>query len=145
VPQTKNFTWNLCSQTSSNMPRYIIVGFQTSRDGDQTKNPAVFDHVKVNMISAKLNTYSYPEVDYNLSFPNSQVARAYRDVATLSTKLYGLNELITDSNISPIEYRSLYPLFVFDVSKQEEKLKLSSVDLKIEAKFDDNVPAGTLA
>jgi hypothetical protein len=92
-----------------------------------------------------LNTYSYPKDDYNLSFPNSQVARAYRDVATLSTKLYGLNELITDSNISPIEYRSLYSLFVFDVSKQEEKLKLSSVDLKIEGTFDENVPAGTQA
>jgi hypothetical protein len=145
VPQTKNFTWNLCTQTSPNMPRYITVGFQTTRDGDQTKNPAMFDHVKVNMIRAKLNTYSYPEDDYNLSFSNSQVVRAYRDVATLSTKLYGLNELITDSNISPIEYRSLYPLFVFDVSKQEEKLKLSSVDLKIEATFDENVPAGTQA
>jgi hypothetical protein len=31
VPQTKNFTWNLCTQTFPNMPRYIIVGFQTSR------------------------------------------------------------------------------------------------------------------
>jgi hypothetical protein len=103
----------------------------------------VFDHVKVNMIRAKLNTYSYPE-DYNLSFLNSKVARAYRDAAILSTKLYGLNELITNSNISPIEYRSLYPLFVFDVSKQA-KLKLSSVDLKIEATFDENVPDGTQA
>jgi hypothetical protein len=144
VPQTKNFTWNLCSQTSPNMPRYIIVGFQTTRAGDQIKNPAVFDQVKVNMIRAKLNTSSYPEDDYNLSFPDSQAARAYRDVATLSTKLYGLNELITNSNISPVEYRSLYPLFVFDVSKQE-KLKLSYNDIKIEATFDDNVPAGTQA
>jgi hypothetical protein len=127
------------------MPRYIIVGFQTSRDGDQTKNRAMFDHVKVNMIRGELNTNSYPEDDNNLSFPNSQVARAYRDVATLSTEFYGLNELITDSNISPIEHRSLYPLIVFDVSKQEEKLKLSSVDLKIEATFDENVPAGTQA
>jgi hypothetical protein len=59
--------------------------------------------------------------------------------------LYGLNELITNSNISPVEYCSLYPLFAFDVSKQEEKLKLSSVDIKIEATFDDNVPAGTEA
>jgi hypothetical protein len=92
-----------------------------------------------------LNTYSYPENDYNLSIPNSQVARAYRDVATLSTKLYGLKELITDSNISPTEYRSLYPLFVFDVSKQDEKLKLSSLDIKTRATFDENVPAGTLA
>jgi hypothetical protein len=89
-------------------------------------------------------TYSYPKDDYNLSFPNSQVSRAYRDVATLSTKLYGLNELITNSNISPIEYRVLHPLFAFDVSKQE-KLKLTSVDIKIEATFDDNVPAGTQA
>jgi hypothetical protein len=105
----------------------------------------MFDHVKVNMIRAKLNTYSYPEDDYNLSFPNSQVARAYRDVATLSTKLYGLNELITNSNISPIEYLILYPLFAFDVSKQEEELKLSSVDIKIEATFNDSVPAGTQA
>jgi hypothetical protein len=126
------------------MPRYIIVGFQTAGGGDQTKNLAVFDHVKVNTIRAKLNTYSYPEDDYNLSFPKSQVARAYRDVATLSTKFYGLNELIANSIISPIEYRILYPLFAYDVSKQE-KLKLSSVDIKIEATFDDNVPAGTQA
>jgi hypothetical protein len=124
VQQTKNFTWNLCTQITPNMSRYIIVGFQTARRGDQTKNPPVFEHVEVNMIRAKLNTYSYPKDDYNLSFPNSQVARAYRDVATLRTKLYGLNELITNSNISPIEYRILYPLFAFDVSKQEEKLKL---------------------
>jgi hypothetical protein len=50
--------------------------FQADRDGDQTKHPAVFDNVnKVNMIRARLNTYSYPEDDYNLSFPNNYVAR----------------------------------------------------------------------
>jgi hypothetical protein len=90
-----------------------------------------------------LNTFSYPKDDYSLSFPNSQVAQAYINVATLSTKLYGLNELITNSNTPPTEYRSLYPLFAFEVSKQEKKLKLSYVDIKIEAIFDDNVPAGT--
>jgi hypothetical protein len=34
---------------------------------------------------------------------------------------------------------------VFDVSKQEEQLKLLSIDLKIEATFDENVLAGTQA
>jgi hypothetical protein len=57
VPQTKNFTWNLCTQTTPNMQRYITVGFQTARGGDQNKNPAVFDHVKVIMIRAKVNTH----------------------------------------------------------------------------------------
>ena len=33
----------------------------------------------------------------------------------------GMDELITRSNISPIDYKSLYPLFVFDVSKQREQ------------------------
>jgi hypothetical protein len=59
--------------------------------------------------------------------------------------LYGITELITNSNISSIEYHNLYPLFTFDVSKQEEKLKLSLVDIKIEATFDDSVLAGGLA
>lgn len=39
VSQTKSFTWNLCSQTASNMRTYIVVGFQTNQEGDQTKNP----------------------------------------------------------------------------------------------------------
>ena len=33
-----------------------------------------------------------------------------------------MDELITRSNISPADYKTLYPLFVFDVSKQSEKL-----------------------
>jgi hypothetical protein len=84
-------------------------------------------------------------VDYELSFTDNKVSRAYRDAATFSTKLMGLNELITDSSIATDEYRELYPLFVFDVSKQEEMMKLTRVDIRIEAVFSENVPAGTQA
>jgi len=56
-----------------------------------------------------------------------------------------MDELITQSNISPIDYKSLYPLFVFDVSKQSEQLKTSVVDIQIEADFDQAVPAGKQA
>ena len=88
---------------------------------------------------------NYPDVDYKLSFPNNQYSRAYRDAAILSAKMFGLNELITESNISTNEYRALYPLFVFDVSRREENLILSSVDLRIEATFGANVAANTHA
>ena len=44
-----------------------------------------------------------------------------------------MDELITRSNISPADYKTLYPLFVFDVSKQSEKLKSSVVDVQIRA------------
>jgi len=53
--------------------------------------------------------------------------------------------LITRSNISPVDYKTLYPLFVFDVSKQPEKLKTSVVDVQVRAVFSEAVPAGTQA
>ena len=118
VPQNNSFNWTLPSMPSNNFPRYIIVGFQTDRRNSQTKNSSVFNHCSVTSIRVVLNTSSYPEVD-KLSFPNNQYSRAYRDAATLSAKLFGLNELITECNISTNEYRDLYPLFVFDVSRRE--------------------------
>ena len=89
-----------------------------------------------------MNQNRYPEADYNLSFPNQQYSRAYRDAATFSEKFYGMNELITQSNITPADYIDLYPLFVFDVSKQSERLKTSVVDIQVKAFFDAAPPAG---
>jgi hypothetical protein len=145
VPGTTTFSWPLGSQAAPEKPRYIIVGFQTEKDGDQLKNPSIFDHCNVKNIYVELNTNRYPAVDYQLSFPNQQISRAYRDAATFSEKFYGMDELITQSNITPSDYKDLYPLMVFDVSKQSEKLKASTVDIKIKATFNENVPAGTQA
>jgi hypothetical protein len=61
------------------------------------------------------------------------VVQAYRDVATLTTKVYRMNDLKINSILSAVEYQDLYPLFVLDVSKQEEKLKSSSIDIEIKA------------
>ena len=38
-----------------------------------------------------------------------------------------------------------YPLFVFDVSKQSERLKTSVTDIQIKTQFGQNVPANTQA
>ena len=56
-----------------------------------------------------------------------------------------MNELISNPNFTPAEYKTLYPLFLFDVSKQSEKLKSSSTDIQIKMEFNENVPAGTEA
>jgi len=78
-----------------------------------------------------MNQNRYPEVDYNLSFPSQQFSRAYRDAATFSEKFYGMNELITQSNITPADYKDLYSLFVSDVNKQSERLKTSVVEIQV--------------
>ena len=56
-----------------------------------------------------------------------------------------MNELISNPNFTPAEYKTLYPLFLFDVSKQSEKLKYSTTDIQIKMEFNENTPEGTEA
>ena len=56
-----------------------------------------------------------------------------------------MDELISSPNISPADYKTLYPLFLFDVSKQSEKLKYSTTDIQIKMHFSANMPANTHA
>src|SRR5688572_3412074 len=145
VPQSTTFSWRLSVKTAPEKPRWVVVGFQTNRDGDQERNPAIFDHCNLKNMYVMLNQEKYPAIDYDLSFPNQKFSRAYRDAATISEKFYGMDQLITQSNIRQDEYKDLYPLMVFDVSKQSEKLKSSVVDIQIKAIFNAAVAARTQA
>ena len=76
---------------------------------------------------------------------NQKYSRVYGDIALFGVKIFGMDELITQSNITPSDYKTLYPVFTFDVSKQKEKLKSSVVDIQIKANFTENVFAKTRA
>ena len=62
-----------------------------------------------------------------------------------------MDELVSNSGFNPIDYKELFPLFVFDVTKQSEKLKTSVSDIHIKAFFNtppdggNNPPANTMA
>lgn len=145
VPQSTTFSWRLSVKTSPEKPRYILVGFQTDKDGNQEANPSIFDHCNLKNMYIMMNQERYPAVDYNLSFPNQQFARAYYDAARFSEKFYGMDSLVTQSNITPSDFKDLFPIMVFDVSKQSERLKSGVVDIQIKATFNAAVPAGTEA
>ena len=145
VPQTSSFTWRLAVQSSPEVPRFIIVGFQTNKLNSQRQNPAIFNNVSVKNICATLNSTRYPEVDYQMSFPRQQFSRAYGDAALFRLKFFNVDELVSNPNISPSDYKDLYPLFLFDVSNQSERLKYSVTDIQIKAFFEDNVNAHTEA
>ena len=78
VPQTTSFTWDLPGHQHTEIPCFIIVGFQTNKNNSQRQNPAIFNNVGVNSIYVKLNSKKYPTTDYNISFPRHQLDRAYR-------------------------------------------------------------------
>ena len=145
VPQSRNFTWRLDVKSSPEKPRYIVIGFQTDKDGDQEKNPSIFDLVNLTNMYVTLNSRRYPEADYNLSFTKQQFSRAYGDAANFRSKFYSMDELVSNPNITPSDFKALYPLFVFDVSKQSERLEYSVTDIHVKATFNENVSAKTEA
>ena len=145
IPQTTSFSWRISVNSFPEVPRFIIVGFQTDKSGSQGQNPSIFDNVNVRSIYATFNSNKYPTLDYNLSFPKQQFSRAYGDAAEFRSKFFNVNELISNPNFTPSEYRTLYPLFLFDVSKQSEKIKYSTTDIQIKMYFDEIVPADNQA
>ena len=145
IPKTTSFSWRLSVKSSPEVPRFIIVGFQTDKSDKQVENPSIFDNVDVKNIYAMLNSNKYPKLDYNLSFNANQFSRVYGDAAEFRSKFFNMDELISNPNFTPAEYKILYPLFLFNVSKQSEKLKYSSTDIQIKMRFNENVLAGTEA
>ena len=144
VTETPSFNWRLSAKTSPEVPRFIIVGFQTNKNNSQTTNPALFNHVNVKSIHCTLNSVRYPNTDYKISFPRFQFSRVYGDAALFRTKFFNMNELISNPNFTPTEYKELYPLFVFDVSKQSDRLQYSTTDIQINIDFEPNPPANTI-
>ena len=145
IPQSTSFSCRLSVKSSPEVPRFIIVGFQTDKSNNQEQNPSTFDNVNIRNIYAMLNSNRHPTLDYNLSFPAQQFCRAYGDAPEFRSKFFDMNELVSNPNFTPSEYKTLYPLFLFDVSKQSEKLKHSTTDIQIKMEFNANVPANTEA
>ena len=145
VSEKREFSWRLSVKSSPEVPRFIIVGFQVGKISNQLANPSLFNNVNVSNIYVMLNSMRYPTTDYNISFLNQKFSRAYGDAVEFRSKFFNMDELISNPNFTPLEYKDLYPLFLFDVSKQSEKLKYSTTDIQIKMHFSANTPANTQA
>ena len=147
----KPFTWRLGVKSSPDIPRFIIVGFQTNKNNNQEQNPSIFNNLFLRNIYVTLNAKRYPDTDYDNDFTKNQYSRIYGDTALFRKKFFNMDELVSNCGINPTEFKDLYPLYVFDVTKQSEKLKTSVSDIHIKASFGNNPvggnnpPANTMA
>ena len=132
------FTWRLGVKSSPDIPRFIIVGFQIERNNNQEQNPARFDNCNIGNIYVTLNAKRYPDIDYDIDFNENRFCRIYGDSSTFRKKFYNMDELVSNHNINPVDYKNLYPIFVFDVTKQSEKLKTSVSDIHVKMRFNTN-------
>ena len=144
VPENStSFSWRLSVKSSPEIPRFIIIGIQNDKKNNQKTNPSIFNSLAVKNIYVMLNSTRYPTTDYDIDFETNIIGRVYGDVADFRKKFYNMDELVSNPNITPSDYNTIYPLFLFDVSKQSEKLKYSTTDIQVKMFFDDGAPANT--
>ena len=57
----------------------------------------------------------------------------------------GKMELVVSVGVGPMEFKNLFPIYCFDVSKQNERLKASVTDITARFRFHENVKESTIA
>ena len=76
-------------------------------------------------------------------FTKEQYTGVYNSFYDFANRYYGIDNLLTSSSVTLLLFKSLYPIRVFDVSKQSERLTEGVVDLTVRMEFSANVPVNT--
>ena len=145
VPQSDTFLWRLGIRTSPEKPRFLVLGFQTDREGSLAKNLGLFDNCQLQNAYVLMNNRRYPAMDYNANFPKNHYNKLYRDFYQFMEKFYGVSDSVTSTSVDPVAYKHLFPLFVFDVTRQSERIQQAVIDITIQCYFGENVAAKTKA
>jgi hypothetical protein len=145
LTQTQNFSWRLSVSSGIEKPRWIIIGFQTARIDTQEQNPAVFDHLNLRNAYITLNSERYPMLDIKTNFARNEYMKLYDMFDDFKKDYYGIDSLVGGTQVNVAAYKSLFPIIVFDVRKQNERIKVGVMDIQIKFEFGAVAPADTTA
>ena len=118
-------------------PVAAVAANTTSQPGSQSYNDSVFDAPDVYNAYVLLNGKRYPYADVQSSIVNDTQEKWLRFYKDFRNYYSGKN--CDDTAMDKIQFQQ-NPIFVFDVSKQEEKLKTGTVDVTLYFQFNTNPP-----
>lgn len=144
LPLTQDHMWAVKTVSHVNRPRYVVVAFQTSRESVHTTDAAKFDACNVREIRLHMNSQIFPYNMNELNFDDALFSEWYGMYSNIQTSFYNGTESTNLFQISYGEFQDS-PLYVFDTSRADESLIDSSVDIKVEIKTRENIPANTSA
>lgn len=146
LPQTQKNIWTIKTSNNLQKPRYVIFGMQTNRNGVIARSSTTFDHCNMSQVKLYLNSECYPYENTPVDIPNSKAALLYEAFSNFQESYYhDRNADICEPYTSQLAFYTTYPLVVFDCSRQNEAVKNSMVDIRLEIETRDNIPENTRA
>ena len=116
VPKATSTVWRLGVSSTPEKPRWVLIGLQTDKSGNQENNASLFYHCNITNMQVWRNHSRYPSVDMAKDFDKCQYAGVYKSFYDFASRYYGIDNLLADIAVSPSAFRSLYPIHVFDIS-----------------------------
>lgn len=144
VPNTNKHIWSVKASSQLNTPRYILLAFQTNRNNLITADKSRFDHCTLNELKVYLNSENYPYENLNVNFAQNRYAILYDMYCRFQETYY--HDRAPHSAVPLLsfeEYANNAPIIVIDCSRQNESLKKSIIDIRIEFETRDQIPAQT--
>lgn len=144
LPATNSHMWAVKTVSHVNRPRYVVVGFQTDRKNNKTADATLFDSCEISELRLHMNSQIYPYNMTELNIEGGQYSELYDMYARIQSSYYNGTET---TNLFRKNYGDFQEcaLFAFDTSRADESLIDSSVDIKVEIKCANNMPANTAA
>lgn len=144
LPATTSHIWSVKTVPSVKRPRYVIVGLQTERNGVRTRSASQFDSCFITQMRLHLNAQIYPYHMNDIDIGGGLLAELYQNYANIQASYYNNTEPLNLFLLKSPDFQ-FSPLFVFDTSRADESLIDSSVDIRVEIKTRENIPANTAA
>ena len=111
----------------------------------QRQNPAVFNNLNLKNAYVTLNSERYPMTDIMTNYGRNEFIRLYTMFDDFKKDYYGIDSLVGGTQVNVPAYKSLFPIIVFDVRRQNETLKTAVMDIQVKFEFSAAVPANTTA
>ena len=139
---THKTSWPVKTSNQIEKPRYVIIGFQSGRKSERSKNTSLFDHCDITNVKLYLNSQCYPYNDLNLNINKNQYSILYDMYANFQAEYYNKDP---EPLLNREEFIQKVPLIVIDCSKQNDTIKNGPVDVRIEFESRTEFPANTTA
>lgn len=143
LPQNSTHSWKVKTTNQLEKPRYVIIGFQTNRKNSVDKTMAHFDHCNIKNLKVYLNSDVFPCEDFQCDFTKNKIATLYRAYVEFQKTYYG-RDTVTPL-LSRTSFKRHAPIIVVDMSRQNDNVTTSTIDLRIEFEADEAFPASTSA
>lgn len=144
LPQTTHHIWPIKTVSHLNKPRYVLVGFQHDKKEKKTADASRFGSTHINNVHLHLNSNEYPSHMHDFNVGLGKFAEIYQAYAGIQSSYYNGLENKNPFGRGYGRYQ-VDTIFAFDTSRSDESIKNGAVDIRLEIKASENIPANCAA